>query len=80
MNIKKYIAPFEVVNYTREDGNKAVYKIFRLSKRNLFNQKKDNGAIVGFRAWKLANSGANQDSGWRSFRFDRINNSSFAFL
>jgi hypothetical protein len=78
--IKKYIAPFEVINYTREDGNQAVYKVFRLSKHLFRNKKKDENQIVGFKAWKLANTGANQKAGWRSFRFDRINEIDLAFF
>lgn len=76
MNIlKKYLALFEVVRYTREDGNEAIYKVFRPSK-NVLTKK---GDVVGFKAWKLSNSGVNEDPGWRSFRFDRIKKSELVF-
>jgi len=76
MNIlKKYLAPFEVVRYTREDGNEAIYKVFRPTK-NVLTKK---GDVVGFKAWKLPNSGVNEEPGWRSFRFDRITKSDFVF-
>lgn len=61
-------APFEVVKYAREDGNRAVYKIRRWTKEPLLNQNH----LVGFKAVKTKNSGTNRSSGWRSFRYDRI--------
>ncbi len=72
---KKYLAPFEVVRYTREDGNEAIYKVFRPSKNTMTNK----GDVVGFRAWKLRNSGVSERAGWRSFRFDRIKKSEYVF-
>jgi hypothetical protein len=78
--IKNLLAPFEIVNYVREDGNEAIYKIFRPSKHLFVNVKKDDGAVVGFKAWKLKNSGTNQDAGWRSFRFERIKSQTLAFV
>lgn len=78
--IKNLFAPFEILNYIREDGNEAVYKIFRPSKRLFVNVKKDNGAVVGFKAWKMKNSGTNEDPGWRSFRFERISKKTLAFV
>ena len=73
---KKYLARFEVISYTREDGNKALYKIVRSSKIPLTKGDK----VVGFKAKKLENSGASFNGGWRSFRSDRINNSKLTFF
>jgi hypothetical protein len=78
MSIKKYIAPFEVIRYVRADGNEAVYKVFRPTKTKLFNMK-EVGA-VGYKAWKLGNSGTNEGSGWRSFRFDRTLSRQYTFI
>ena len=73
--LKKLLAPFQVIQYRREDGNEAVYKIFRPTKRVL----KNNGDVVGFTAWKSANTGTNAKAGYRAFRFDRIKKSEFSF-
>lgn len=73
---RNLFAPFEVLTYTREDGNKAVYKVFRPSKNVLTNK----GNVVGFKAWKLANTGVNADKGWRAFRFDRIAKRDLTFV
>lgn len=67
-NIIRAIAPFEVLTYRREDGNVAIYKVARWTKRAMTKE----GAISGFRAWKRRNSGTNEDAGWRGFRHDRI--------
>ena len=63
--IREILAPFERVTYVREDGNKAIYKVFRPTKHLFVNKKKDKGAVVGFRAW---------------FRFDRIANRKLTFI
>jgi len=70
--IREILALFERVTYIREDGNQAVYKIFRPTKHLFVNNKKDKGVVVGFRAWKMPDCGADECMGWRSFRFDRI--------
>jgi len=74
--IREILAPFEVLTYTREDGNQAVYKIFRPTK-NVMTKK---GDVVGFRAWKLANTGSTESRGWRGFRFDRIAKRTLTFV
>jgi len=74
--LKKYLAPFQVVTYAREDGNRAVYKILRPTK-SVMTKK---GIPVGFRAWKTRNSGVNDQPGWRSFREDRIVKTDFVFV
>lgn len=68
-------APFEIIRYTREDGNEALYKVFRPSKNVLTNK----GQVVGFKAWKVKNTGTSQDAGWRSFRFDRMKTRNLVF-
>ena len=73
--IRNFLAPFEVIRYVREDGNEAVYKVFRPSK-NILTKK---GEVVGFKAWKLKNTGTNEDPGWRSFRFDRMKTRNLVF-
>jgi len=47
--IREIFAPFERVTYVREDGNQAVYKVFRPTKHLFVNKKKDNGRVVGLR-------------------------------
>jgi hypothetical protein len=78
--IREIIAPFERLTYVREDGNQAVYKVFRPTKHLFVNKKKDNGRVVGFRAWKMPDSGADERMGWRSFRFDRIASRKLTFV
>jgi len=71
MNIRTVlnaVAPFEVLTYRREDGNVAIYKVARFTKRPM---TKD-GAVSGFRAWKRRNTGTSEEAGWRGFRHDRI--------
>jgi hypothetical protein len=38
--IREILAPFERVTYVREDGNQAVYKVFRPTKHLFINKKK----------------------------------------
>ena len=78
--IREIFAPFERVTYIREDGNQAVYKVFRPTKHLFVNKKKDDGRVVGFRAWKMPDTGADERMGWRSFRFDRIANRKLTFI
>ncbi len=78
--IREIFAPFERVTSVREDGNQAVYKVFRPTKHLFVNKKKDNGRVVGFRAWKMPDCGADERMGWRSFRFDRIANRKLTFI
>ena len=78
--IREIFAPFERVTYVREDGNQAVYKVFRPTKHLFVNKKKDAGAVVGFRAWKMPDTGADERMGWRSFRFDRIASRKLTFV
>jgi hypothetical protein len=78
--IREILAPFERVTYVREDGNKAIYKVFRPTKHLFVNKKKDKGAVVGFRAWKMPDTSADESMGWRSFRFDRIANRKLTFI
>ncbi|MGA1528036.1 MAG: hypothetical protein ACO33Y_08840 [Burkholderiaceae bacterium] len=73
--IKKLFAPFEVVRYIRADGNEAIYKVVRFTKRPLSNK----GLVVGVKAWKMANSGTDEGGGWRAFRFDRIQSRQLSF-
>ena len=54
---------------------------FSAPTKHLFvNKKKDKGAVVGFRAWKMPDSGADERMGWRSFRFDRIASRKLTFI
>lgn len=78
--IREIIAPFERLTYVREDGNQAIYKIFRPTKHLFVNKKNDGGRVVGFRAWKMPNSGSDERMGWRSFRFDRIASRKLTFV
>jgi hypothetical protein len=73
--IRKLLAPFEIIEYAREDGNQAIYKIFRPMKKALTNK----GLVVGFKSWKMRDSGASVAPGWRSFRFDRIQKRRYTF-
>ena len=78
--IREIFAPFERVTYRREDGNQAVYKVLRPTKHLFTNKKNDNGRVVGFRAWKMPDTGADERMGWRSFRFDRIASRKLTFV
>lgn len=70
------LARYEVLSYTREDGNRAIYKIVRSSKIPLTKGEK----VVGFKAKKVENTGASFGGGWRSFRNERINKTKLTFF